>query len=98
MAAKKTYIFAISNTEADGTVLHTATCTESQAKRSLFKLVKEDRNTNKAESGEDWDYGTETIIDVNEDRGEFHAYGVYSDYHIDYAAIPLESIDALKIA
>jgi hypothetical protein len=84
MEAIRTYIIGIANSEADGVRLYRVKGTETQVKKHLLQLVKDD----KANDKDNYDYGTDTIksIEVQSD-GSLDAYAVYGDYHIDYTAV-----------
>ena len=71
-----------------------------QIKRALVELALED----KANDEEGFDYGTDDVSGVDEtvDVGinevtELNAYNVFSDYHIDYTAKRLDSIQIREV-
>lgn len=89
-AEKKVWMIGICCSDADGVRLSKVYGTESQVKRHLLKLVKEDRSNDE----EDWDSGTETISEIEVDKtlGTLEAYANYFDYHIDYTAKPEDAV------
>ena len=94
------WIIAIGNTEADGVRMLYAIGSVDQIKRALVKLALED----KANDEESFDYGTDDVSGVDEtvDVGinevtELNAYNVFSDYHIDYTAKRLDSIQMHEV-
>ena len=89
------WIIAIGNTEADGVRMLYAIGSVDQIKRALVELALED----KANDEESFDYGTDDVSGVEEtvdmeinEVTELNAYNVFSDYHIDYTAKRLDSI------
>ncbi len=90
-SVKKDWIIGIGGTEVDDVLVYKFTGTEYQAKCKLLQMLKNDIANDK----DGYDYGTETVseVDVQSD-GRLYAYSVYSDYHIDYSATPVEILQA----
>ena len=87
--AKKTeevmnWLVGIGGTEVDGVMMERVTGTKKQVVKHLVSLVRRDRDADP----EGWDYGSTAMKDVVDRGGELYAYGVFSDYHIDYSAVP----------
>lgn len=55
-----------------------------EVKRLLIHLI----NADKENDEENFEYGTETTDEIGDELNELNAYVTYSDYHIDYTAIP----------
>lgn len=94
------WIIAIGNTEADGVRMLYAIGSVDQIKRALVELALEDKGNDE----ESFNYGTEDISDVTEtidaninEVTELNAYNVFSDYHIDYTAQRLDSIQMREV-
>lgn len=76
------YIIAICNTASDGICMYRFRGTFEELKRKLIELVMEDK-----ENDEDaWDYGTESVDEIDMCGSDINAYATYHDYHIDYTA------------
>ena len=86
MSERSVWIIGICSSEADGVALSRVFGTKAEVKRHLVRLVKEDRNND----SEAWEYGDLIVAEVEEDpiTGVLNAFATYSDYHIDYSAIP----------
>lgn len=94
------WIIAIGNTEADGVRMLYAIGSVNQIKRALVELALEDKGNDE----ESFNYGTEDISDVTEtvdaninEVTELNAYNVFSDYHIDYTAQRLDSMQMREV-
>ena len=94
------WIIAIGNTEADGVRMLYAIGSVDQIKRALVELALEDKSNDE----ESFDYGTEDISDVDEtvdskmnEVTARNAYNVFSDYHIDYTAQRLDSMQMREV-
>lgn len=94
------WIIAIGNTEADGVRMLYAIGSVDQMKRALVELALEDKGNDK----ESFNYGTEDISEITEtidaninEVTELNAYNVFSDYHIDYTAQRLDSIQMREV-
>lgn len=90
---RQIYVIGIANSESDGVRIQRAYGTENEIKNYLMSLINGDRY----EDEENFDNGTESIDDLETDkeyldRGAISGYSTYGDYHIDYVAIPEESI------
>lgn len=86
------WIIGVCCTESDGVFIYRIYGSREQVKEKLLELVKQDQESNL----ESWDYGTETVEDI-EERGlnELYAYGCYADYHIDYSAVLYATVEHL---
>ena len=96
MANKKAkeWIVGIGGSETDNVLVYKATGSKAEIKRLLLKLVSDDRK----EDEDIWDTGTEKISEIKERAdGSLYAYGCYSDYHTDYTATPVETIETLPL-
>lgn len=94
------WIIAIGNTEADGVRMLYAIGSVDQIKRALVELALEDKSNDE----ESFNYGTEDISNVDEtvdsktnDVTALNAYNVFSDYHIDYTAQRLDSMQMREV-
>lgn len=94
------WIIAIGNTEADGVRMLYAIGSVDQMKRALVELALEDKSNDE----ESFNYGTEDISEITEtidaninEVTELNAYNVFSDYHIDYTAQRLDSIQMREV-
>lgn len=94
------WIIAIGNTEADGARMLYAIGSVDQIKRALLELALEDKGNDE----ESFNYGTEDISEITEtvdvninEVTELNAYNVFSDYHIDYTAQRLDSIQMREV-
>ena len=94
------WIIAIGNTEADGVRMLYAIGSVDQIKRALLELALEDKGNDE----ESFNYGTEDISEITEtvdvninEVTELNAYNVFSDYHIDYTAQRLDSIQMREV-
>ena len=84
------YLIVISHSE-DGTVARKITnSTRENAQNVLCKIISEDRNNDIKH----FDDGTKDVYDldyVGENNG-FEGYNSFFEYHINYAAYPIEDI------
>lgn len=94
------WIIAIGNTEADGVRMLYTIGSVDQIKRALVELALEDKGNDE----ESFNYGTEDISEITEtidaninEVTELNAYNVFSDYHIDYTAQRLDSIQMREV-
>lgn len=94
------WIIAIGNTEADGVRMLYAIGSVDQMKRALVELALEDKGNDE----ESFNYGTEDISEITEtidaninEVTELNAYNVFSDYHIDYTAQRLDSMQMREV-
>ena len=87
---KKTWIIGIGGSLSDDVFMHTVYGTRSQVKDHLIKLIKEEIDDNKDE----YDFGSDTKRLLKDDDNEgIYGYTVFSDFHTDYKAIPLNNLD-----
>lgn len=82
------YIVNIGCSDSDTIGVFRFDGTEEQVKHYLYDLVQ----TDKAVDPDGWDCGTEKPDDVYKEGDCFYAYATYVDYHINYQAIPEESV------
>ena len=88
---KKIWLVGIGGSNADGVVMQRISGTEAEIKELLINMVKEDKFTDP----DNWDYGITSVDNVQQDGDSLYAYAVYTDYHIDYMAVPeMPVIDA----
>lgn len=86
---KTDWIIAIANSDSDGATIRRFFGTEDEVKILLVSLVEEDKENDE----EGYDYGTESVDDVEADGfGRFDASATYSTYHIDYSAEELSRL------
>lgn len=87
----KTWVIAVANTDGDGVSLSILDGTKKDAKKFLLKLSLADKEYDE----EGFDYGPEDLDDIYEEPNgsELSACSVYSDYHIEYTAKALETIE-----
>lgn len=77
----------------DGISFYKFTGTKTETKQKMVDMVLQDKENNLDE----YDYGSESIDDIEEYLDyQLEGTGVYSDYHIDYSAEPLERITSLN--
>ena len=77
----------------DGVSFYKFTGTKTETKQKIVDMVLHDKENNIDE----YDYGSESIDDITEYLDyQLEGTGVYSDYHIDYSAEPLERITSLN--
>ena len=89
---KKEWIIAVANTESDGVKIYKMTGTEDQVKNHMMKLVKEDKAADK----EEYEYGTENKKEIEvQNDGTLQGYNCFVNYHIDYTAMPLDTVPTL---
>lgn len=86
---RKTWIVALCNSEGDDIFTELVTGTKAQVKDYLVKMLKAERKDYKENDDWDWDYGTTSAREVNEDPREIlSACGVWSTFHITVSARP----------
>jgi len=93
---KEDWIIGIGGTEEDDVSMYKLTGTRYQAKREIMRIIRRDRENDK----ESYNYGTENIKEIEErGDGSLYGYNCFSDYHIDYAARPLNLLkDSKEVA
>lgn len=94
------WIIAIGNTESDGVRMLYAIGNVDQIKRALVELALEDKGNDE----ESFEYGTDDVSEVTEtvdaninEVTELNAYNVFFDYHIDYTAQRLDSMQMREV-
>ena len=86
------YIIAIANTEVDSSIIKRFRGSKCETKDVLLALL----NEGKGNDPENFEYGTETVEDIEDDGIGLYAYATYNYYHIDYTAIPFCNVDFIK--
>lgn len=71
------------------------TGTKDEVKRLLMAMVDDDRNDEDGDVG-DFEYGTESIDEIEEEGNTLNAYSVFSSYNNDYMAVRVKDIDEIK--
>ena len=71
------------------------TGTKDEVKRLLMAMVDDDRNDEDGDA-DDFEYGTESIDEIEEEGNTLNAYSVFSSYHTDYMAVRVKDIDEIK--
>lgn len=81
---KYNWIFGICSSTGDCVDMFRFNGTKEGAKAKLLSFIEEDRYN----ADEPWEYGTETLENVQEydDGYELYGYGCYQTYHTDYSA------------
>lgn len=87
------WIIAITSSEADGTILNKFHGTKNEIKALLINMV----NNDKSNDEDNFDYGTETFDEIEDDSKTLNAYATYSDYHIDYTAMKMDDITTVEL-
>ena len=82
------WVISITNTEGSPCLIR-AYGTKEEVKKYIVCLVKEDKEGD----ADNWDFGTETINDIYEERDELLAESVFNDYRINYHAKPFHLMD-----
>lgn len=98
---RQDWIIGIACTENDGVFMRLCkNMTTTEVKKLLVHLVKQDKNNDI----DDFDYGTinikdieETYVRINDEHRLYslEANACFSNYHIDYTAVPLSSMHEL---
>lgn len=83
------WIITIANTAVDGTIINRFRGSETEVKEKLLELL----NNDKKNDDEMFDYGTDSVDEVEDTGTELNAYATYNDYHIDYTAKRFCEID-----
>ena len=71
------------------------TGTKDEVKRLLMAMVDDDRNDEDGDA-DDFEYGTESIDEIEEEGNTLNAYSVFSSYHNDYMAVRVKDINEIK--
>ena len=92
-----TWIIGIGGSDMDDVKTYLVSGTEEQVKQHLVNLILEDRKTIETESGESFEYGSESIEEIDTFGGHTHFYGsaVYSESHRDYSATLVQNVTEL---
>ena len=88
---KAEWVVVMANTAANGVGIYKYIGTKDEVKRLLVNLLDRDKKRELSQ----YDYGTETPADIDEECGYLNAYAIYRDYHIDYTAVRL--VDLLLV-
>lgn len=65
--------------------------TKKEVKELLLKLLDKDKKNNAGA----FDYGTETVDEIDDNGTKSNTYATYFSYHIDYTAILLNDISLI---
>ena len=96
-AEKSNWVIAYCNSDGDDITMTHVYGTKYFVKRCMMKSI----NLCKYEDIENYDYGTETIKDIEDDNDYLSAVLVFGDYHITYTAQKIDNmrtIDSAKVA
>lgn len=88
----KDWIIAISNSEADEVEIHRFYGSEHDLKTVLLNLVERDRDNDL----DSFDYGTESIDEIESNSITLSATATYYNYHVNYTAIEFSRISFCK--
>lgn len=92
---KYNWVIASCDTSADGVNIYRFRGTVQEVKEKIVSMVMGDAE----DDMENYEYGTEAADRVQFVGGEmvleFYGYGCYSDYHIDYTAREVRSIQSI---
>lgn len=58
-------------------------------------MVDDDRNNEDGDT-DDFEYGTESIDEIEEEGNTLNVYSVFSSYRNDYMAVRVKDIDEIK--
>lgn len=96
----KGWVIAIGNTAGNGIIMMYAIGSVDQIKQALVEIALEYKNNDE----ENYESGTKNVSDVDElidsrtnEVTELNAYNEFSDYHVDYTARRLDSMQIYKI-
>lgn len=85
------WIITIADTSVDGVAINRFYGSKKEVKELLLKLLNADRENDAGA----FDYGTETVDEIDNNGTELNAYATYFSYHIDYTAILLNDISLI---
>ena len=91
--SKQKWIVAVSGTETNGTDVEIVIGSKDQVKDYILKLIKDGIK----EDEDRYDYGTESLSDLEEKDGYVYGYSVFSDYHMDYQANRMDTLDKIQL-
>lgn len=94
------WVIARHMSSMDGTLLNMVEGSVEDVKEHLVKLVKDDREDEARNGDDSWDFGTESVdeVQVNEQGVEsLYAFGSYNNFHIDYTAKPVNCLPLRKL-
>lgn len=85
---EEVWIVGVGGSDQDGVSTYRVIGTKTMIKYHLLSLVNEDREEQTGSNPDYWEYGTESVDDIEEKYNgkAYYAYGCYSDHHIDYEA------------
>lgn len=82
------WMIGINASDSDGGIsMYRVRGTEEEVRQHLMAIINEDREEIESLGRESWDYGTESIEEIEKDVGKLYGFGVYDDFHIDYTAV-----------
>lgn len=84
----KNWIIGIGGSDTDDVKTYRVSGTEEQVKEHLISIIDRDRETVKSETGEDWEYGTESEDQLQDfaNHTKFYGSATFADSHRDYTA------------
>lgn len=85
------WIITIADTSLDRIIINRFYETKKEVKELLLKLLDKDKKNNAGA----FDYGTETVDEINDNGTKSNTYATYFSYHIDYTAILLNDISLI---
>lgn len=85
------WIITIADTSLDRIIINRFYETKKEVKELLLKLLDKDKKNNAGA----FDYGTETVDEINDNGTKSNTYATYFSYHIDYTAILLSDISLI---
>lgn len=93
MDKKQIWIIGIGGSDIGNVNTYRVRGTKEEVKAHLFnRVVRDRRNAFAASCYDEWDFGTESASEVEENHfqidGLLYAYASYETFHIDYTAIP----------
>ena len=91
--SEQKWIVTVSGTETNGTSVEIVIGSKDQVKNYILKLIKDGIK----EDEDRFDYGTESLSDLEEKDGYIYGYSVFSDYHMDYQADRMDTLDEIRL-
>lgn len=85
------WIITIADISLDGIIINRFNGTKKEVKELLLKLLDKDKKNNVGA----FDYGTETVDEIDDNGTKSNTYATYFSYHIDYTAILLNDISLI---
>lgn len=84
---KEKWIIGIGGSDMDGVAFCIAEGTKDEIKERLVLSVLGAKNLDENEG--DWDFGTESVDEVQEIDDSLYAFACFCDHHEDFEAMPL---------